>query len=342
MRNLTLFVLVSIFLISGCSKPVQQAEKIFPVKIMALKPQTIQSTIKTSGLADSKSHSIIGSPVEGSVYSLNVVEGQHVGAGEILCSIMPLDQQNMLGQVKADYEQAKREFENSSPEDSDMKQKTFAEAEENLASAKKLYKPFPVASPISGMVISKNIEPGNNVSLKQQLMEIANIDKMIVKTAVSEEYLGHIYQGQKVRVTINAFPENTLDGTITVITPKVRLDTGTSDIEISISGSKGVRPGMTAEIEIVVARKENVIVIPQDALIIKPDGGIYVFIAETNSARMIKISTGLESNTDVEVLSGLKNGDSLIVMGQDNLKDGSKIKLPETQNNPVKRTEKQK
>jgi len=322
-------LLVVMLFVSACAKKEQSKEKVFPAKVDVLLPKSISSTIMLAGTVDSKIHSWVTSPVEGSVSSLNVVEGDNVSSGQILCYIMPADQQNILGQAQADYEQAKIDYEKSTGQEKDELAKKLNEAKERLDSAKKLYKPIPVVSPIKGTVISKNIEVGSNVSIKQSLIEIADLKQLIIKSAVSEESVSKIKLSQSVKVKIHSFGNNFLIGKISVITPGVRTESRTADIEVSIPQDTRVRPGMTATLEIITEQKQNVLVVPQDVLIVKPNGDKYVFVVGSDTAKMVKVAAGIESNTEVEIISGLKEGAKVVILGQENLKDGVKIKIPE-------------
>jgi multidrug efflux pump subunit AcrA (membrane-fusion protein) len=336
MRKIINILLLVIVFVSGCAKKEQPMEKAFPVKVTTLMPKTISSTIVLAGTVSSKIQSWVSSPVEGSVSSLNVVEGNDINSGAILCYIMPVDQQNILGQAQADYEQAKIDYEKSTDQNKDELTRTLKGAQGRLESAKILYKTIPVVSPIKGTVISKNIEVGSNVSIKQPVIEIADLKQLIVKSAVSEEFISKMKLGQTVKVKIHSLGNSFLTGKISVITPGIRTESRTADIEISIPQDTRFRPGMTASIEIIVEQRQNALVIPQDILIVKPNGDKYVFVAIGDTAKIAKITTGIESNTEVEVISGLKEGDKIIILGQENLKDGAKIKSPEATNPEAK------
>lgn len=332
--KLTRFLLVIPFMIalSSCTKKESVQEKIFPVSVITLKPKTINSTISVAGSVDSKVHTWVTSPVEGTVELLKVVEGQNVSAGEILCYIMPTDYYNMLGQASSEYENAKLVFETAQEEKKDEYKKILKDAEERFISAKKLYRAMPVVSPVNGTVLSKNIEAGSNVSVKQPLIEIADMSKLIIRSAVSEEYVSKIKTGQMVNVNLS---DKTIKGKISIITPGLRLESRTASIEILIPVDETIKPGMSASLDIVIESKNNALAIPQDAMVVKPNGDKFVFIVEDGIAKARKITTGIESNTEIEVVFGLKEGDNLVVLGQDNLKDGVKVKLPE-----LKKTEK--
>jgi multidrug efflux pump subunit AcrA (membrane-fusion protein) len=324
-----LFTVLLVIIISSCAKKEPVQEKVFPVSVISLKPKTINSTISVAGTVDSKVHAWVSSPIEGTVESLKVVEGQKVSAGEILCYIMPTDYYNMLGQAFAEYERAKSEFESAPDIKKEEYKNKLRETEERLTSAKKLYKSMPIVSPVNGTVLLKNIETGSNVSVKQPLIEIADMTKLIIRSAVSEEYVSKIKLGQEVTINLHSSGK-IMKGKISVITPGIRLESRTASIEVLIPFDQSIKPGMSASLEIVISSKSNVLAIPQDAMIVKPNGEKFVFIVEDGIAKAKKITTGIESNTEIEVTSGLKEGDKVVVLGQDNLKDGVKVKFLET------------
>ena len=323
--------LVAVVLLTDCHKKEIPPEKVFPVKVEKARPKSISSIIVVAGTVDSKVHTWITSPGEGSVYSLKIAEGSDVRPGEILCYIMPADQQNMLGQAQADFQQAKNKYENAG-DDKVVLREQLKEIEARLASAKRLYKPVPVVSPMGGTVISKVIETGNNVAAKQPIIEIADIRRLIIKSAVSEDYVSKIRQGQTVRIKLHSFENENLNGKITVITPGIQMESRTAGIEVSLASDRRIKPGMTASLQIVVERKENALVIPQDSLTVKPNGDRFVFVVENDTARMVKVRSGIESNTEIEITEGLKSGDQVVVLGQENLKDGAKVKMPQPEN----------
>ena len=321
--------LVLAALISGCGNKKQAPEKLFPVKVILLTPKPIASTITLAGTVDSKVHSWVSSPIEGNVDSLMVSEGKNVVQGEILCYIMPVEQQNMMGQAQADCDRAKASYEASSGAERDSCALSLKEAGERLESAKRLNRPVPVVSPVKGTVISKNIEVGNNVSVKQILMEIADTKQLIVKSAVSEEYVSKVRLGQTVKVKIHSVENGDFTGRVSLVTPGIKIESRTANIEVTLPGGIRLLPGMTASLSIAVEQKNNAIVVPQDALIVKPNGDRYIFIVEKDIARMLKVNTGIESNSEIELVSGPKAGDMAVIVGQENLKDGVKVKLPE-------------
>jgi multidrug efflux pump subunit AcrA (membrane-fusion protein) len=318
--------LSSLFILPfGCSKKEMTQPKIPVVKVVTVLPANISESIKLSGTVDSKSRAWLVSPADGVVISINKQEGDTVNKGDVVLSVMAVDYQNLLGLAKAEYEAAKKEFDNGNGDS-----QVLESARQRYESAKRLYKPFPVASPIDGTVIIRKVDIGENVSAKQNLMAIADIKNLVVKTAISERYYDKVFKGAKVKVKVegrNSF----FDGIISLVSPGINTDSRTFDVEIQLPQDLDLRPGMSAEIELPLVSKNNAVVLPQDALVVKPDGSKFVFIVEDSKAIMTKVETGIEANEKIEILKGVKFGQKVIIAGQENLKDGAKVKISETE-----------
>ena len=181
-----LLMVLCFAMLFGCGKKIAPKEKLFPVRVLKIRSGSIASTLTLTGSVDSKVHSIINSQVSGTVVNLNVKEGDNVVSGRILASIMPHDQQDMIGQAQATLDNTRKELLSAGPEDKKVAESKLNESIEQLESAKKLYKPVPVISPINGTVLSKTIETGNNVTMNQAIFEVADLNQLIVRSAVFE------------------------------------------------------------------------------------------------------------------------------------------------------------
>jgi multidrug efflux pump subunit AcrA (membrane-fusion protein) len=306
----------------GCGKKEAPAPKVPVVKTVTLAPAAITASITLSGTVESKARAWLIAPADGAVMAINKEEGDAVAKGDVLVLIMPLEQQNLLGQAKAEYDEAKKAAA-AGAADSEAVLKA---ASERYEAAKKLYKPFPVASPVDGVVTLRKIDIGENVAARQNLLSVADLTRLVVKTAVSEQYSGRVAKGQAVKVKIEGAGGN-FSGQISLVSPGINTESRTSDIEIKLPQSARLRPGMAAEIELDVAGSQNAIVLPQDALVVKPNGSKVVFVIEDSKAVMTKVETGIEDNEKIEITKGLKFGQAVAIAGQENLKDGAQVKI---------------
>ncbi|HCE97366.1 MAG TPA: hypothetical protein DER10_02600, partial [Elusimicrobia bacterium] len=259
MKKILIPVLILSAFAFGCGKKELPAPKIPGVKTVTLAPASITASITLSGTVESKARAWLISPADGAVMAINKEEGDAVAKGDVLALIMPLEQQNLLGQAKAEYDEAKKTADSGGSETSAVEA-----ARERYEAAKKLYRPFPVVTPVDGVVILRKIDIGENVSARQNLLAVADLTRLVVKTAVSEQYSGRVVKGQGVKVKIEGAGGN-FAGQVSLVSPGINTESRTSDLEIKLPQSPRLRPGMAAEVELTVAASHNAVVLPQDA-----------------------------------------------------------------------------
>jgi membrane fusion protein (multidrug efflux system) len=322
-------LLLSAFLIVGCGNVKQDVKsgaqtpmKKPGVKIMVLKTRPIASKIRVTGTIDSRVRTWVNAPSEGTVLSLDVREGDAVLPGSVIGFVMSTDQQNLLALAQSQYDQLFKSAGNdSAPE--------VKSAKARLDAAKSLYKSIPVVCPIKGVVITKAVEPGAIVAARQQLVEIADIGQLIVKTAISEQYISSVKTGHKVGVMISR-NDSAATGTVSLIYPSIDIRSRTIGVEISMGSLKNLRPGMSAVVEFTIESHPSALAVPYDAVLVRPNGDKIVFTVSGGTAAAYKVTTGIETNSEIELTGGLSEGDSVIVMGQENLKDGAMVKVMNT------------
>lgn len=317
------------FIFCGKAKAVQENKKLFSVKTMILTPKSIASSISVMGTVDSLTRTTVIATAEGTIRDLRVREGSYVSEGQVICYIMPVDSQNMLSQARIEYNRAKAALDKSDDASKAEAETVFKEAELMLKSASTLYKPVPAVSPVSGTVLSKSVDTGSYVIMKQNLVEVADLKKLIVRSAVSEETVIKIHTGESVKIHLQTESGNVLTGKINAINPGISFQSRTAGVEIGIPYSKNLKPGMTCTVEFITEWREGAIVAPVESVLLDYSGNKVVYIIKEDKAINTVIKTGIESNNGIEILSGASFGDELVVMGQDNLKNGVSIKKME-------------
>lgn len=208
-----------------------------------------------------------------------------------------------------------------------------------------------IHSPIKGVVIARNIDVGQTVAASLQapvLFTIAeDLKKMQVDTFVAEADVGKIQPGMKATFRVDAYPNETFEGKVRQVrnSPTVQQNVVTYNAVIDVENAAlKLRPGMTANVSVVYAKKEAVLKIPQSALRFRPpvewkkkSAPVHpsttvertVWLLKQGEPVAVQIQTGLSDGTFVEVEQGeLKLGDALITQAEENSKE---------QQNPFKR-----
>jgi HlyD family secretion protein len=174
-----------------------------------------------------------------------------------------------------------------------------------------------IRSPVSGTILSKAVSIGDPVvpltsyQPGTELMKIARLQDLLFKGVVDEIDVGRLEEGMKAKITVGAIPNEEVYGIIDIIAPKARNKEGATvfDIEIIITekGNKPLRVGYSATADIIIDERNDVLVIPEGAVQFE-DGKTYVYLA---SGEKRDVEIGLSDGLNIEVVSGLKEGDEI-------------------------------
>ena len=188
----------------------------------------------------------------------------------------------------------------------------------------------PVESPIDGLVGSVYIDVGTNVSPLTPIGLVVNMDVVKVKVNIVERDLPKVKEGQLAKIKVDAYPDEIFEGVVERVSPVVDLASRTALVEIIIPNSDyKLKPGMFARIRILINEKKDILIIPRDA-IIRQDSSNYVFVVkDDNEVYRQKIEIGLNENNKFEVIGGLNEGESVVIMGKEGLKQGDVVEIVE-------------
>jgi RND family efflux transporter MFP subunit len=151
--------------------------------------------------------------------------------------------------------------------------------------------------------------------------------KMYMEVKFSEKNIKNIKVGQMASITNYTLKEDTLKGKITQISPAVNPETRSFNGYMEIYNPKNIlRPGMFVKADITTEEKENIIVIPENVIVNSPRGKI-VYIVERKRSVEKLIETGLESDKEIEIKSGLKPNQRLIITGYEMLHNHARVKI---------------
>lgn len=180
----------------------------------------------------------------------------------------------------------------------------------------------PVESPLSGTIGRIYVDIGTSVTVQTPVALVVALDKVKINLNIPELYLPKISLEQTVEVHLDAYPEEKFTGAVSNISPVLDLETRTAPVEILIENSqRKLKSGMFARAELILGEHANVPVIVKEAIMGR-GSEIYAYVVEAGSARRKNLTLGLRQGALYEVTSGLKEGDLVVVMGQQKLYDG--------------------
>ena len=188
----------------------------------------------------------------------------------------------------------------------------------------------PVKAPVSGTVISTPLPVGSTVSTISSLMTIAVADTIEIEALIPEREVGQLRTGLKAVIRLEAFPGEKFDATLTQVSPVVDPVSRTKKITMTFDQTDPrINTGMFARVKLNTRKYENVVSIPQDALV-DHRGKTVVFVMNnsgTPHVDMREVTPGVTVDREVEIKSGLKAGDAVVVQGQQFLTDGAQVRL---------------
>lgn len=206
---------------------------------------------------------------------------------------------------------------------------TEAQVQQSQASLRQLEEQLSyttITSPIDGVVLSCDVQVGDAVSsilvlgsTATLVMTLGDTHQVYVKGKVDESDIAKVYLGQAARIKVQSFPNRTFSGRVTKIAPLgVEKDNVTTfEVQISIDNPGGeLKANMTANAEIVLEEHKNVLTIPEQAVLYDKDRNASVWVPDIHNRdghRSVSIKTGISNGSRIEVLSGLKPGEKVIL-----------------------------
>ncbi len=201
-----------------------------------------------------------------------------------------------------------------------------AQAQALLAQKEKEYHNSTIVSPLDGVVLSRDVEVGSAVSSILVLgssatlvMTLGDIREVYVKGKVDESDIGKVYLGQPARIKVESYKDRTFSGKVTKISPMgVEKDNVTTfEVRVSIDNAKGeLKSQMTANAEILLEEHKGILMVPEGALSYDKDRKASVQIPDANAKdghKKVDVTVGISNGSKTELLSGLKEGQQVIL-----------------------------
>jgi membrane fusion protein (multidrug efflux system) len=184
------------------------------------------------------------------------------------------------------------------------------------------YEEARVLSPMSGIVAKIMVDVGSMVTPQSMVVLVVDYSVAKVQFNISEVDFQCMNRDRKVFVTVDAAPDEEFRARITEVSPVIDPMTRTGSVKAVINNSKGIlKPGMTARIKINMEEKNNVVVVPKESLI-----GNYLFVLVDSTVEKRAVELGIIGDKNTEILSGIKEKDMIVVVGQERLAGGENVK----------------
>lgn len=221
-----------------------------------------------------------------------------------------------------------------SQEDRNRAEARVNSAQAALAYARRQVAITRVAAPVSGIVYSLPVRPGNFVSTGDILARLGDLARVRVRVFVDEPELGRLAPGQEVSVTWAALPGMEWHGTVERVPVEVTKLESRSVGQVTCTidnGDRKLLANVNVDVEIIVTRRPSALTLPKEAVVHfeggQAAGDHYVFVLDGNVVRRRPVKLGAASATRFEVLSGVEAGQKVAIPGDHALEDGIKVKV---------------
>ncbi len=348
--------LASIVLLTaaGCGEEQQQVEELLPsVTVFRIEAVTLNEEIRASGDLQARFHTMIAAEVAGRVTELSIDEGGAVAASAVVLKIDPERRELDLAAAEAKLAQARANLRKEKSQAARIRElrsqsvssiQQLEEAETALALAqsevraeeaavgvsRRAVSDSSVAAPFAGLVARRSVELGEFVQPGTVLFELVSLDPLDAIFSLTELDTERVRLGQRVAISVGAFPNRTFGGVVTFVAPIVDPATRTLRIKARIDNTDSLlRPGLFARVNLGVAQRENVMMVPAEALLQRSGGASLYRVIEGDRVERVVVETGATANNLVEVRGDLHEGDRIIRRGHGGLADGMVVVVRE-------------
>jgi membrane fusion protein (multidrug efflux system) len=314
------------------------------VEYMVVKPTLINEKIEVPGSLRAYESTEIHPEISGRLVQLNINEGKSVGKGALLAKIYDGDLQAQLKKLQVQLEIANTNERRSaqllkiqaiSQADYDASQLNVNNIKADIAIIRSNLTKTEIRAPFSGKLGLKNISPGAFVTPTSVLTTISQVNKLKLQFTIPEKYGADIRKGQLVSFSVTGSPKK-FGALVLATEAAIQEETRNLTVRAVVDNNDpALLPGAFANVNMTLGNNPNALMIPNIAVI--PQGRKkQVYLFKANKAVQTEITTGYRDSANVQVLSGLFSGDTLITTGLLFLRPGADVKLTKPKNDDSK------
>jgi membrane fusion protein (multidrug efflux system) len=317
---------------NGGAAPAAPAAAV-PVRVQPVSRRAISQYLETNGTLEAENEVDIVARTSGPVTEILTEEGQVVKAGQLLARIDEREPKNKaeIARVTRDeaqlaFDRAKTSWEDGlvSQEAYDSAGSKLAAAQAQLESAEIQLAYTEIRAPFEALVVTRDIKLAQYVTPGTRLFRISDFTPLLCRVEVPEKDLPRVRVGQTAHLEVEAYPGERFPASVARLRPTVDPATGTFTVTLEVEGKGKLRPGLFASVYLETQTREDVLVIPREALVLDSLGDT-VYVMANGVAERREVRLGVRDADSVEVLEGLAEGEQLIVLGQEGLADGTPV-----------------
>lgn len=304
-----------------------------PVDVAVVVRRDIRDFLETNGTLEAENEVDIVSRTSGPIVELRVEEGALVKKGQLLARIDADEIQAQLGIARVNLEEARSnlnrakvslENELISQQVFDQTQAAYDSAAAQITGNEIQLSYTEIRAPFSGLIIERAVKFAEFVNNGARLFRISDFDPLLCPIQIPEKDLSRVRVGQPAEITVESFPEDRFEAKVLRVNPVVDSSTGTVKVTLEVRGAGKLRPGMFASVYLQTDVHEQALVVPKEALVLESIGDS-VYVVEGDAVSRRDVEVGYSETDAVEILSGVAEGERVVVVGQDALTQGTPV-----------------
>lgn len=341
---------LSLILLAGCSGGQEAAgaqgqrgggpggQRVIAVAAVPAQRRDIARSVTVVGPVEPVRTIGVNSLMAGTVLELRAQEGDRVRTGQLLAELDAREIRAQLERARAVLANAEAVFTrnqqlhaNQIITDAEFEQSRsayqVAKSDAELAATRYAFSRITAPSP--GIVTAKHVEAGSAVTPNQRMFDLADVSRLVVRVRLSELDVVHVRAAAAVDVTLDAYPDVRLPGTVSRVFPGADAESRLVPVEVVLGAAPGgvqVRPGYLARVTFALDRRVGALAVPAPAVGVAEDGA-FVFVVESDSVLRRAVAMGLTNEGWIEITQGLSEGDVVVTSGHTNLRPGSRVRV---------------
>lgn len=320
------------------------------VSVKSITRKNLNSYLILNGVVEPERTIEVYSRLSAYVNKIVKEEGDYVQANDILALLDDTEiaigykqSKIQLEQARLSYEEEKRNYERNKEL---IKKHLISEQEfsasEALTNQRKLdyernlesFKDFElqlnwtkIRALSEGYVTERLIEVGDKVNANQHVYTIEDFSPLLIRVYAPSADAIHLEPQMEAEITTDVLEGKVFDGDVKLINPRIDVQSGTVKVTVeTYDKSRQLRPGMFVQVRIIIGQKEDILVIPRKSLLFKQNKS-YVFVLDGRKVEEREVELGLTEEEEVEVVSGLVEGEVIVVVGVEAVKDGQMVEV---------------
>ncbi|MFU8811991.1 MAG: efflux RND transporter periplasmic adaptor subunit [Balneolaceae bacterium] len=341
-RPLIFLLLLISFFIFSCSDDQASPDGSSAISVTTAEIETrdLSDSFSVSSEVMAYTRAYVASRISGLVEEVHYEEGEAVNQGDVLAQIDVRVQKSQLRQAAAALEEARDIRERNEvlyergaiPRAELLTSRRNLEQAESEAERLKLEIEYgTVRSPVKGVITSRLVEIGNNVSVNERMFTVTDMDLLVIRPGISEMNLTGLEVGQTVNIHLDVYPNKIFKGSIRRIFPSADPITRLFTVEVELhqtTENTVVRPGYLARVRFSSDERREVRTVPSEAVADRNgEHVLFVLNEDENSVAMVPVMIGVQRDGYAEIRDGIEAGRKVAAANLDALEDGTDVRV---------------